>query len=163
MIFAHLSRQYASQLLFEVLPSKTCNTIILSVFFTISLAIFMTDTGFIVLNILAFLVLVYFSRRAFRNNCRRQLQWQADGQWLIFQAQWPARWPVPGYEVGQSAAEMQPGSVVTPYFAILNFKLENRRILSVLLFKDNIDKEKFRQLRVRLKVEGIKKSTHDII
>ncbi|VAW63094.1 hypothetical protein MNBD_GAMMA11-3018 [hydrothermal vent metagenome] len=43
------------------------------------------------------------------------------------------------------------------------FKPENRKYLSVLLFKDNVDREKFRQLRVRVKVEGIKNAAHDTL
>ncbi|VAW69173.1 hypothetical protein MNBD_GAMMA10-3333 [hydrothermal vent metagenome] len=43
------------------------------------------------------------------------------------------------------------------------FTPHNRKYLSVLLFEDNIDREPFRQLRVRLKVEGIKSMAHDTL
>jgi len=42
--------------------------------------------------------------------------------------------------------------VVTPFFAALKFSLENNKKMNVVLFKDNIEVEKFRQLRVRMKV-----------
>ena len=78
------------------------------------------------------------------NNKLRKLQWKSDGSWLIRQRN------------VNYAANMLPGSVVTACFASLNFKLENSKTLNVFVFKDNINAEKFRQLRVRLKVEGIK-------
>jgi len=143
MTSPHLSRQYASQLLFEVYSSKKLKTIILVIFTIVSFAALSIDSGFIIFNITIVLLLSFFTRRALKNNGYRQLQWRADGQWLICQ----------GHSLWN--ADLQQGSVVMPGFAILNFKLESRKSLSVLLFKDNIDKEKFRQLRVRLKVEGI--------
>lgn len=75
------------------------------------------------------------------------MQWKPDGSWLISCAE--------NMQAKPCAASLQSGSVVTGFFSILKFKLENKKILNVLIFKDNIDAEKFRQLRVRLKVEGI--------
>ncbi|VAW59715.1 hypothetical protein MNBD_GAMMA08-1173 [hydrothermal vent metagenome] len=46
--------------------------------------------------------------------------------------------------------------MVTPFFAALKFKLENKKTLNIILFSDSLDAEKFRQLRLRLKVQGIK-------
>lgn len=60
-------------------------------------------------------------------------------------------------------AKLKAGSVVTPFFASLNFVLENKKNINIILFKDNIDFEKFRQLRVRLKVEGIRTDAHDTL
>ncbi|MFA6408998.1 MAG: protein YgfX [Gammaproteobacteria bacterium] len=54
-------------------------------------------------------------------------------------------------------AKVQTSSVVTPYFAILGFRITNggrdaiyRVSRSVLIFPDNVDKEEFRRLRVLL-------------
>jgi len=89
------------------------------------------------------LITIFLVINSFKNNQPRELQWQPDGSWLI------------GQKSQQIKAKLQAGSVVTPYFSSLNFKLENNRTLNVILFKDNVDAEKYRQLRVRMKVEGI--------
>lgn len=74
----------------------------------------------------------------------RKLHWQANGSWLVFEN-----------NVSKEAT-LKQGSVITPYFACLNFEFENKAKQTIIIFKDNINAEKFRQLRVRLKVEGIK-------
>jgi len=82
--------------------------------------------------------------QSLKNNKQRHLQWQPDGGWLITDNK------------QQQSASLQQGSVVTNFFASLNFNLQNKKAITVVIFKDNINAEKFRQLRVRLKVEGIK-------
>ena len=86
------------------------------------------------------LVVCFFS---LRNNKSRELQWQPDGGWIIKNGR------------NQQRAILQSGSVILYFFAALNFKLENNKKINILLFSDNVDAEKFRQLRVRMKVEGI--------
>ena len=52
---------------------------------------------------------------------------------------------------GQELSAMLTGdSVVTMGLLILNFRLENKRRRSVLIFNDAVDKSTFRQLRVIL-------------
>jgi len=92
---------------------------------------------------MSFIALMYLIFLSLKNNKVRELQWQPDGSWLIIEKN------------QQQTAELQSGSVVTPFFAALKFSLENNKKMNVVLFKDNIEVEKFRQLRVRMKVEGI--------
>lgn len=109
----------------------------------------MIDLHGFMLKIFLYTVLVMGVYLALKNNCRRVLQWQPDGQWQIEQ----------GEQV--YGARLLPGSVVTPFFSMLNFRLHAGRRVNVWLFRDNIQSEKFRQLRVRLKVEGISSAAHD--
>ncbi len=88
-------------------------------------------------------MLLFLLLDSLKNNVGRNLQWQTDGCWLITQ------------DNLQQKAKLRSGSVVTSFFAVLNFKLDNNKTTNVILFKDNIDGEKFRQLRIRIKVEGI--------
>jgi len=138
-----LSRQYASQLLFEVKPSRNIQRIIIICALLSLLSILILNIDFIY-QLIVFLFLVLLVLRSWKNNIKRNVQWQPDGSWLITQNNI------------QHKARLQPGSVVTTNFASLKFKLENKKTLTVVIFNDNIDAEKFRQLRVRLKVEGIK-------
>lgn len=91
-----------------------------------------------------FTLLIYISNKSVNNNTISELQWQKDGSWLVT------------HNNQTNKAKLKSGSVVTPYFASLNFVFENDCNKTVLLFADNIDTEKFRQFRVRMKVEGIK-------
>ncbi len=107
------------------------------------LSIAVLEIKFVYQLILLF-VLIALMLQTLRNNKCRQLQWRPDGSWLITESN------------EQVVARLLAGSVVTPFFASLKFKTENNKSITLIIFKDNIDREKFRQLRVRLKVEGIK-------
>lgn len=90
-----------------------------------------------------FILLIYISYKSIKINTLSELQWQKDGSWLVTQNN------------QTNKAKLKSGSVVTPYFASLNFIFENGCKKTILLFADNTDIEKFRQFRVRMKVEGI--------
>ncbi len=137
-----MSRQYASQLLFEVLPSKNYRQIVFVCVALATLSIAIVDVN-LIYQILLLVVLMALTMQSLGNNKIRYLQWKPDGRWLI------------GEGNEQVAARLLQGSVVMPFFSSLKFKLENKQSLTIIIFKDSIDKEKFRQLRVRLKVEGI--------
>ncbi|MCW8935387.1 MAG: hypothetical protein OQK98_11740 [Gammaproteobacteria bacterium] len=93
---------------------------------------------------LLFILLIYISYKSFKINTASELQWQKDGSWLVTQNNQTHK------------AKLKSGSVVTACFASLNFLFENNSNKTVVLFSDNVDSEKFRQLRVRMKVEGVK-------
>ena len=94
------------------------------------------------------MLLVFYSNK---KNVNCELQWKANGSWLIRL----------GNEVLK--AELKSGSVVTPVFSLLKFVLDDNKNFTVILFKDSIDIEKFRQLRVRINVEGLKKNERDTL
>ena len=93
----------------------------------------------------------YLAHRALNNNQEYKLHWQENGQWIVTQNNCHA------------TAELCESSVVTSICSVLNFKREDGRLQSILLFKDNIDGESFRRLRVRVKVQGIKPLAQDTI
>lgn len=138
-----MSRQYASQLLFEVKPSKTYLRIVVICAFLVFLSILQLNYFYPFSTIFLSAMLLFLLLDSLKNNVGRNLQWQTDGCWLITQ------------DNLQQKAKLRSGSVVTSFFAVLNFKLDNNKTTNVILFKDNIDGEKFRQLRIRIKVEGI--------
>jgi len=147
-MFPALSRQYASQLLFEVKFSRTYQNIIYVCAALSVVSIYIANINNIALNFFSLFFLIFICIIAIRNNCSRTIQWQPDGRWLIVENNI------------KSVAELRAGSIVTSFFSVLNFKLDNNKKLNVVLFKDNIDAEKFRQLRVRMKVEGIQLKEH---
>ena len=165
-------------------PSKIYRNIIFLLFSAASLAALIFNAGFLIINLSVVFLLAYLAVCELKNNRLRQFHFREDGSWLIYDDALKSDMP----ENEAVCAQLMQGSVVTPYFALLNFKLgtpvefnevsvmsiadvylfiagwiksENRKYLSVLLFSDNIEEEKFRQLRVRLKVEGITKPVHD--
>lgn len=103
------------------------------------------------LSAFLFVFLMFLVFDSVKRNTSRELQWQADSSWLIKASNKVTK------------AELQSGSVVSPVFSLLKFVLENNKKFTVILFKDSIDDEKFRQLRVRLKVEGLKKKERDTL
>jgi len=125
------------------MPSKAYRYIvaICAVFSVLSIFVLNID---IVYQFILFFLLTLLVFLSLKNNKQRNFQWQPDGGWLITDNK------------QQYSANLKLGSVVTVFFASLVFTLENKKTLTVIIFKDNINAEKFRQLRVRLKVEGIK-------
>ncbi len=48
-------------------------------------------------------------------------------------------------------AELLAGCLVQPWLTVLQFRIPDRRRRSLILLQDNVDKDTFRRLRVRLK------------
>jgi len=67
-----------------------------------------------------------------------------------------------GWEVCYSdgifnSIEILSSTVLTPYVLILHFKLTNQQKKTILIAKDALDDEKYRELSVSLKILGLKK------
>jgi len=58
---------------------------------------------------------------------------------------------------------LSAGNVVTTLFVSMNFVLANGKKQSLFLFKDSLDAEQFRRLRVRLKVQATHLDSHDTL
>lgn len=72
------------------------------------------------------------------------LTWQADGEWLLETIQGE-----------QFKATLHESTYVHPWLVVLNFRREGKPgLLSFTLAPDTLDRELFRELRVRLKVAG---------
>jgi len=74
----------------------------------------------------------------------KTLVWKEDGEWLLETID------------GESLpATLHESTYVHPWLVVLNFRQANKRgLLSFALAPDALDSETFRELRVRLKVEG---------
>lgn len=74
----------------------------------------------------------------------KSLVWTTDGEWLLE--------TVDGKTL---SAILHESTYVHPWLVVLNFRLDGKRsLLSFTLAPDALDKELFRELRVRLKVVG---------
>ncbi len=72
------------------------------------------------------------------------LIWQTDGEWLLETA---------GGE--KMEASLHESTYVHPWLVVLNFRQENKPgMLTFTLAPDALDRETFRELRVRLKMAG---------
>jgi len=70
--------------------------------------------------------------------------WQTDGLWVLETV-----------DGEQMKASLHESTYVHPWLVVLNFRRENKRgLLSFTLAPDALDREVFRELRVRLKVTG---------
>jgi len=163
-----LSRQYASHLLFDTRLSSQYLGILTICFLLSLVSILILQLGF-TYKILCLILLLFITYKLIINHTQYRLHWRADGSWLVarnyvFSNNDSLNNETLKNEIRNNVfkdnqfnkAILKPGSVVTPYFASLNFVFENKHKENVLIFKDNINPELFRQLRVRLKVEGIK-------
>lgn len=135
-----MSPTYATPLRLEIKSSK--QYLIFSVVVTL-IAIF--SLSFLLINVwlkcLLVLAIGLFSLSVYLNNQKIvTIIWKQQNEWEI------------RAENNVSVASLLPNSLVLPWLTILNFKLLTGEFKSILIFSDNLDKEIFRQLRVRLKV-----------
>jgi len=56
-----------------------------------------------------------------------------------------------------NAIQILPSTVLTPHMLILHFKLTNQKKKTILIVKDALGDEKYRELSVSLKILGLKK------
>lgn len=100
----------------------------------------------IILKILACLLIIVCLYHSLREHCwhlGRAIQsarLRKDNSWLL---------SIAGED--EVRAELLPGCLVQPWLTVLVFRLPNRRKVSLLLLKDNAERDSFRRLRVRLK------------
>jgi Membrane-bound toxin component of toxin-antitoxin system len=89
-------------------------------------------------------IMCFWSKKLYQaNNKPEEVVWKRNNEWIINDGK-------------ADEAVLLSTSMVFPWLTILNFKLKNLRPKSIIIFPDNLDKEVFRQLRVRLKVTSNK-------
>lgn len=72
------------------------------------------------------------------------LTWKDGGEWLLELN-----------DGSQYETYLLPSSYISPWLVVLNFgKAENHRGRSITFFRDALDQESFRRLRVRLGING---------
>ncbi len=114
------------------------------------LAILISEIA-LVFQLLLVLFLMLLLKHAWAGNRALELHCNAQGEWQVLSKQ--QKW----------RAQLLAGSVVTPLFAALQFKLEGAGHCPVVIFRDSLAHDDFRRLRVRLKVEGIRPLQRDTL
>lgn len=78
------------------------------------------------------------------------------GNWEIVEILWDkqGRWYIAGKDGFMNTCKLMPSTYVSTWLVILNFKGNDGR-KSVILFRDALDSETFRELRVRLNLEQL--------
>ena len=147
----NLSRPYASPLLLRISCSNIYRYIVLAIFGLSALSIYIINDQLNVVSIILFVFLILATIKALNSNQALNLHWQQNDDWLISS----------GHQF--VSAKLCDSSVITSFCSILNFNREDGCSQSILIFKDNIDADSFRRLRVRVKVQGINSQAHDII
>ena len=144
-----MSHTYVTPLKLEIKPSLFFLQIHALIYLLAAISILMLPWLFMV-QCGCLVVLIYVGQKSYRkHNQSRLLIWKQANDWLISAS---------GI---MQPMQLQASSFISLWLAILNFKSENRTGVSLILFSDAVDKQQFRQLRVRLKVEGYQSVSHD--
>ena len=114
-------------------------------------SIVLLDVNNIFVNLFLSLVLIVVIYFSLKNNRERVIHSQADNVWLL------------GWGENTINARLVDGTVVTPFFVILNFRCDNGEYKKEVVFKDSLEFDVYRKLRVKLKVEGIAPINHDTL
>ncbi len=78
------------------------------------------------------------------NKAVTALLWDDLGEWTLFSKNGK-----------QMAVRLEPGSFVSPWWVVLDFSaIDAPGRYSAVLFPDSLDRESFRRLRVRLRLDG---------
>lgn len=139
------SKKYASPLILEPDPSRIYIALMLFVHLGAMAVIIPLNFHWaikVVLWIVLLASLLSVIKKQGKGNVRC-LSWKEDSDWVLSQED--------GTEV---EARLLTTTYVNPWLVVLNFKmLEDNRQRSVSLFRDALDQETFRKLRVRLALE----------
>ena len=66
-------------------------------------------------------------------------------------------WEVAMLDDSFDAIEILPTTVITPYLIVLNFKMPDKQKHIVLIVKDALTDNEYRQLKVQLRISGLQK------
>lgn len=66
-------------------------------------------------------------------------------------------WEVAMLDDSFNAVEILPATVITPYLIVLNFKMPDKQKHIVLIVKDALTDDEYRQLKVQLRISGLQK------
>ncbi len=66
-------------------------------------------------------------------------------------------WEVAMLDDSFNAVEILPKTVITPYLIVLNFKMPDKQKHIVLIVKDALTDDEYRQLKVQLRISGLQK------
>ena len=145
------SKKYAAPLLLEVSSSRfllillfSLHLLSLVLLLLMPLSIFFVISGALVILTSTVYTILY---HAFKNlpSSITDLIWDIEDEWFLFQK-----------DGSKIAVALDGNSFVHPWFAVLNFQQENKLFSrSVVLLSDNVNKNDFRRLRVRLKVTSM--------
>ncbi|MCW9012914.1 MAG: hypothetical protein OQL06_03955 [Gammaproteobacteria bacterium] len=102
-----------------------------------------------VAKILMIILLLFFAVKTHRaHNTEKHLIWKNENNWEMQTLS------------GVEQLQLDKNSFVSSMFTILVFQMSCRQKFVVLIFNDAIDKNQYRRLRVRLKVESAKLFGH---
>ena len=136
-----MSRTYATPLILDVQRSRLVGYYFLITILLAALSILLLPANiWLILFLLLALGLFYFYQRENISPPVR-LIWNEQNEWLI---------QTKGNEF---VGVIQKSSFISVRLTVLNFKLDNKKHFSVVIAQDNLHKDLFRQLRVRLKIE----------
>ena len=132
---------YATPLRLDIGSSRTYSIFVITAVTVamLCLSVLSINVGLKLLLACALCLISFYSY--FKNNVIKIIVWKQNNQWEIIDDQ-------------ACHALLLPNSLVLPWLTILNFKLDTGRCRSIILLSDNLDKESFRKLRVRLKVSS---------
>lgn len=132
---------YATPLKLEI---KSSDFYLIFVAIILSMAIislFLLPINVWIKFLFSFVLCLFSVSLCLNSNERKTVIWKQGNKWEVIDKE--------NYK-----ASLLSNSLVFPWLTILNFKLETGRLRSVIIFPDSLDKEVFRQLRVRLKVSS---------
>ena len=135
-------RTYATPLILDVIPSKSLRWYFVFVISLSFLSIWLLSIDGYFKAIFSTLVIGVYFQGYKQIDEQVQIVWNEDNEWLI------------KTKYAENSAVILRSSFIRPWLTILNFKLDNKKTYSVVLFKDSIHPDQFRKLRVRLKVEN---------
>lgn len=143
-----MSVKYATPLHLDLKRSKIFDLYLYSVFLITLFSIYLLPIALIMkilLSVMSVVACIY----AFKSHQKPQsLVWQENNHWLL------------RYGKDTVSAELIEDSFAISWLVILHFKTDSGSRCSQLVCYDSLDSRLFRQLKVRLKVEGLKNKLH---
>jgi len=146
------SKKYAAPLHLEVSSSRLLlilltglHLLVIVLLFLMPLSLGLSAVSMVFVLFSAACTVLYHAKKSLASSIVG-LIWDIEDEWFLLQKN--------GEKI---LVALDGNSFVHPWFAVLNFRQKNKYLSrSVILLSDNIDKNDFRRLRVRLKVTNFK-------
>ncbi|MFW2373938.1 MAG: protein YgfX [Gammaproteobacteria bacterium] len=143
-----MSVKYATPLHLEFKSSKLFGFYVCAVFLITLFCIYLLPVIPVIKMVLLPICALACIQAYKAHNHIRSVIWQEDNHWLLH------------YAKDTVSAELTDTGFANAWLVILHFKTETGSSCSRLICYDSLDRTVFRQLKVRLKVEGAKHRHH---
>jgi hypothetical protein len=143
-----MNTRFQKPLQLQIKPSRLLKQTLLGLHCLALFAIWVSAIPLAVKALLTILV-IYNGQKVYKGKTRFD-----KTHWLNYSS--GQGWQIAGQDLDFQTITILPSTVVTPWLTVIHYQIKEQSRLSLVVNKDALTPENYRQLIVKLKVKGIK-------